>query len=186
MPLVSLRVADSAGGEFASGVTGEVLVRAPLMFMGYWNKPGASAQAMQDGWYHMGDLGRREEGGFLHIVDRAKDMIISGGENICPTEVELALQKLPGVRMCAVIGMPDEKCCERVVAVIIRDSTIGLTEETVIAHCRPLIAHYKAPRQVELLDAFPVTPTGKVKKATLRQRLTMAAAKLENGNMALR
>jgi len=171
LPLVSIRVADSAGAEVAPGVIGEVLVRTPMMFAGYWNKPKATAEALRDGWYHTGDLARRDEDGFLYIVDRAKDMIISGGENIYSTEVELALQKLPGVRMCAVIGMPDETWGERVVAAIIRDPNIDLTEETVIAHCRGLIARYKAPKQVEFLEGLPVTPTGKVKKATLREQL---------------
>jgi acyl-CoA synthetase (AMP-forming)/AMP-acid ligase II len=174
LPMVSIRVADSAGAEVAPGVIGEVLARTPMMFAGYWNKPNATAEASRDGWYHTGDLARRDEDGFLYIVDRAKDMIISGGENIYSTEVELALQKLPGVRMCAVIGMPDEKWGERVVAVIIRDPAIELIEETVIAHCRNLIARYKAPKQVEFLDAFPVTPTGKVKKGTLREQLKKA------------
>ena len=96
MPLVSIRIADSAGAEVEPGVIGEVLVRTPMMFAGYWNKPNATAEALRDGWYHTGDLARRDEDGFLYIVDRAKDMIISGGENIYSTEVELALQKLAG------------------------------------------------------------------------------------------
>ena len=136
LPMVSIRVADAAGAEVGPGVIGEVLVRTPMMFAGYWNKPNATAEALRDGWYHTGDLARRDEDGFLYIVDRAKDMIISGGENIYSTEIEMALQKLPGVRMCAVIGMPDEKWGERVVAVIIRDPAVELTGETVIAHCR--------------------------------------------------
>ncbi len=98
-------------------------------------------------------------------------MIISGGENIYSTEVEQALQMLPGVRMCAVVGLPDEKWGERVVAAIIRDPSADLSPDEVIAHCRSLIARYKAPKQVEFLDSFPVTPTGKVKKATLREQL---------------
>jgi len=171
LPLVSIRVADAAGADIGPGAIGEVLVRSPMMFAGYWNKPNATAEALRDGWYHTGDLARRDEDGFLYIVDRAKDMIISGGENIYSTEIELALQKLPGVRMCAVIGMPDEKWGERVVAVIIRDPAVELTGETVIAHCQGLIARYKAPKQVEFLDAFPMTPTGKVKKGSLRALL---------------
>jgi acyl-CoA synthetase (AMP-forming)/AMP-acid ligase II len=171
LPLVSIRVVDAAGADVGPGVIGEVLVRTPMMFAGYWDKPNATAEALRDGWYHTGDLARRDKDGFLYIVDRAKDMIISGGENIYSTEIELALQKLPGVRMCAVIGMPDEKWGERVVAVIIRDPAVELTGETVIAHCQGLIARYKAPKQVEFLDAFPMTPTGKVKKGSLRALL---------------
>jgi len=176
LPLVSIRIADAAGAEVGPGVIGEVLVRTPMMFAGYWNRPQATAEALRDGWYHTGDLARRDEDGFIYIVDRAKDMIISGGENIYSTEVEQALQKLPGVRMCAVIGMADEKWGERVVAVIIRDPDVELSEDDVIAHCRNLIARYKAPKQVEFLDAFPVTPTGKVKKGTLREQLKKAVS----------
>jgi acyl-CoA synthetase (AMP-forming)/AMP-acid ligase II len=171
LPLVSIRIADADGADVGPGVIGEVLVRTPMIFSGYWNKPNATSEALRDGWYHTGDLAQRDEDGFLYIVDRAKDMIISGGENIYSTEIELALQKLPGVRMCAVIGLPDEKWGERVVALIIRDPAVELTSEAVIAHCQGLIARYKAPKQVEFLDAFPVTPTGKVKKGSLRALL---------------
>jgi acyl-CoA synthetase (AMP-forming)/AMP-acid ligase II len=171
LPLVTMRIVDGAGAEVAPNIIGEVLARTPMMFSGYWNRPQATAEALRDGWYRTGDLARRDEEGFIYLVDRAKDMIISGGENIYSTEVEQALQKLPGVRMCAVIGLPDEKWGERVVAAIIREPRSKLSEEGVIAHCRGLIARYKAPKQVTFLDALPLTPTGKVKKATLREQL---------------
>jgi acyl-CoA synthetase (AMP-forming)/AMP-acid ligase II len=171
LPLVSVRIADGAGAEVEPGTIGEVLVRTPMSFTGYRNRPQATAEALRDGWYHTGDLARRDEDGFIYLVDRAKDMIISGGENIYSTEVERALQKLAGVRSCAVVGLPDEKWGERVVAAIIRDPAVELSSEAVIAHCRSLIARYKAPKQVEFLDSFPVTPTGKVRKGTLREQL---------------
>src|SRR5208282_5552806 len=136
--------------------------RTPVRFAGYWNRPRATAEGIRDGWYRTGDLARRDADGYIYVVDRAKDMIISGGENIYSTEVEQALQKLPGVRMCAVIGLPDEKWGERVVAAIIRDPLVELSEEGVIARCP--IARYKAPKQVAFVDALPLTPTGKVKK----------------------
>jgi acyl-CoA synthetase (AMP-forming)/AMP-acid ligase II len=176
LPLVSIRVADSTGAEVEPGIIGEVLARTPMMFSGYWNKSEATREAMRDGWYHTGDLARRDEDGFIYIVDRAKDMIISGGENVYSTEIELALQKLPGVLTCAVIGMPDETWGERVVAAIVRDPAVELTKEAVIAHCQSLIARYKAPRQVEFLDSFPVTPTGKVKKGVLREHMRRAVS----------
>ncbi len=176
MPLVSLKILDEAGAEVAPGEIGEVVVRTPMRFAGYWRRPEATAEVMKDGWYHTGDLGRVDEGGYLYVVDRAKDMIISGGENIYSTEVEKALQKLPGVRACAAVGLPDDKWGERVTAALIVDPAVGLTEEGVIAHCRSLIAAYKAPKQVLFVDSLPMTPTGKVKKAALREQLRAAMA----------
>jgi acyl-CoA synthetase (AMP-forming)/AMP-acid ligase II len=162
LPLVDIRIA----GE---GEVGEVLVRTPMALAGYWNRTEATAEVLRDGWYHTGDLGRIDAHGHLHIVDRAKDMIISGGENIYSTEVEQALLKLSGVRMCAAVGLPDERWGERVVGVIVADA--GLSEDAVIDHCRSLIARYKVPKQVLFRDTLPMTPTGKVQKAMLRAEL---------------
>jgi acyl-CoA synthetase (AMP-forming)/AMP-acid ligase II len=172
LPLVSIEVRDDRGMALAPGNVGLVHVRTPMMFAGYRNRPDATADVLDgDGWYATGDLGRLDADGFLTIVDRAKDMIISGGENVYSTEVELALVKLPGIRMCAVVGMPDAKWGERVVAAVMIDAQSGLTAEAVIAHCRTLIAGYKVPKQVVLRDALPLTPTGKVRKAALRDEL---------------
>lgn len=173
LPLVSIRIDDSRGGEARPGEIGEVLARTPMMLAGYRNRPDATAEVLRDGWYRTGDLGRKDDAGYLYIVDRAKDMVISGGENIYSTEVEQALSKLGGVRMCAVVGLPDPKWGERVVAAIIADPAAGLTEERVTAHCRSLIAGYKTPKQVLFVDALPLTPTGKVRKSALREQLTV-------------
>lgn len=171
LPLVCIRISDGAGGEVAVGAVGEVLVRTPMAFSGYWNRPEATAEALRDGWYHTGDLGRFDEDGCLYIVDRAKDMIISGGENIYSTEVENALHKLEGVHSCAVVGLPDPKWGERVVAAIVLQEGAELTADTVNAHCRALIAGYKVPKQVVFVESLPTTPTGKVRKVTLRSAL---------------
>lgn len=176
LPLVSVRISDGSGGEADTGVVGEVLVRTPMVFSGYWNRPEATTEALQEGWYHTGDLGRFDAEGFLYIVDRAKDMIISGGENIYSTEVELALHKLDAVRSCAVVGLPDPKWGERVVAAIVLHEGEMLTSEAVIAHCRGLIAGYKVPKQIVFVDALPLTPTGKVRKVALRDTLQSALA----------
>jgi acyl-CoA synthetase (AMP-forming)/AMP-acid ligase II len=172
LPLTSVRIVDKSQNEAPLGVVGEVYVRSPMMFAGYWNRTEATAEVLRDGWYRTGDLARRDEQGFIYLVDRAKDMIISGGENIYSTEVEQALQKLPGVQMCAVVGLPDEKWGERVVAAIVCDPAANLSQDRVIAHCHALIARYKAPKQIEFVDALPLTPTGKVKKGALRAQLS--------------
>lgn len=174
LPLVSIRIDDGAGGAAPMGTIGEVVVRTPMQLAGYWNRPDATAEVLKGGWYHTGDLGRIDAHGHLHIVDRAKDMIISGGENIYSTEVEQALMKLAGVTMCAAVGVPDEKWGERVVGVIVADPSAGLTDEAVVDHCRDLIARYKVPKQILFRDALPLTPTGKVQKATLRRLLLEA------------
>ena len=176
LPLVSIRIGDRTGGAAAIGTVGEVLVRTPMALAGYWNRPDATAEVLRDGWYHTGDLGRIDAHGHLHIVDRAKDMIISGGENIYSTEIEQALLKLSGIRMCAAVGLPDAKWGERVVGVVVRDDDASLSAETVLDHCRSLIARYKVPKQILFRDALPLTPTGKVRKAALRADLLREGA----------
>src|SRR5439155_19244895 len=125
----------------------------------------------RDGWYRSGDAGYRDNEGFYYIVDRVKDMIITGGENVYSKEVEQALQTIPGVQMCAALGLPDPKWGERVVAVIMKTPGADLTEGEVIAKCRSLIAGYKVPKEVRFVDSLPLTSTGKVTKRALRDQL---------------
>jgi acyl-CoA synthetase (AMP-forming)/AMP-acid ligase II len=141
------------------------------MFTGYWNKPTASAAAIVDGWYHTGDAGIRDKDGNLFLVDRLKDMIVSGGENIYSAEVERAMAAHPSVQSVAVVGAPDEKWGERVVAFVVLypDAAVGVSD--LVSHCRGLIAGYKVPKEVHLADALPQTASGKVRKAALRQQL---------------
>jgi len=170
LPLIDIKVADSEGNEVPVGQVGEFLIRSPSITTGYFNQPETTKAAFRDGWYRSGDAGYQDAEGFLYIVDRVKDMIISGGENVYSTEVEQALQQLRGVQMCAVVGLPDDRWGERVVAAILADPSAGLSSDDVIAHCRKLIAGYKVPKQIEFVQALPMTPTGKVKKRELRDR----------------
>lgn len=171
LPLIEIKVADADGNELPDGQTGEFLIRSPSLATGYYNQPELTAAAFKDGWYRSGDGGYRDSEGFLYVVDRIKDMIISGGENVYSIEVEQALQKLAGVQMCAVVGLPDKKWGERVVAAIVHDPAVALSMEDVVAHCRSLIAGYKVPKQVEFVQSMPMTSTGKVMKRALRDLL---------------
>jgi acyl-CoA synthetase (AMP-forming)/AMP-acid ligase II len=171
MPGVELRIVDPGGLELGAGEAGEVLVRSPWMFSGYWNKPEATATAIIDGWYHTGDAGIRDKDGNLFLVDRLKDMIVSGGENIYSAEVERALAAHPAVQSVAVIGTPDEKWGERVVAFVVTYPDKPVDVSDLAAHCRELIAGYKVPKEIHLMEALPQTATGKVQKAALRHKL---------------
>jgi acyl-CoA synthetase (AMP-forming)/AMP-acid ligase II len=171
MPGVELRIVDPNGRDVGSGVNGEVLVRSPWMFSGYWNKPDATATAIIDGWYHTGDAGIRDKDGNLFLVDRLKDMIVSGGENIYSAEVERALAAHPAVQTVAVVGAPDEKWGERVVAFVVLYPDTPTDVSDLLWHCRGLIAGYKVPKEIHVMDALPQTASGKVQKAVLRQKL---------------
>jgi acyl-CoA synthetase (AMP-forming)/AMP-acid ligase II len=171
MPGVELRIVDPNGGDVAAGVAGEVLVRSPWMFSGYWNKPDATATAIVDGWYHTGDAGIRDKDGNLFLVDRLKDMIVSGGENIYSAEVERALAAHPSVQSVAVVGAPDQKWGERVVAFVVPYPDRPADVSDLMSHCRGLIAGYKVPKEIHVTDALPQTASGKVQKAALRQKL---------------
>ncbi|TDU31760.1 acyl-CoA synthetase (AMP-forming)/AMP-acid ligase II [Panacagrimonas perspica] len=171
LPLIEIKVMDTEGREVPDGAVGEFWIRSPSLSTGYYGQPELTAAAFKDGWYRSGDGGFRDSRGLLTIVDRVKDMIISGGENVYSTEVEQALQKLKGVQMCAAVGLPDPKWGERVVAAIVADPAAGLTTEQVVAHCRERIAGYKVPKQVVFRAALPMTASGKVQKRALRDEL---------------
>ncbi|MDR8398388.1 long-chain-fatty-acid--CoA ligase [Paraburkholderia sp. USG1] len=171
LPLVEIKVVDAKGKEVPNGQVGELLIRSPSLATGYFNQPELTAATFGSGWYRSGDGGYRDAEGFFYIVDRLKDMIISGGENVYSAEVEQALQRLPGVDLCAAVGLPDEKWGERVVAAIVLAPSATLSKEEVISHCRGLIAGYKVPKQVEFVQSMPMTSTGKVMKRALRDLL---------------
>jgi acyl-CoA synthetase (AMP-forming)/AMP-acid ligase II len=171
LPLVDILVADPDGNELPHGEVGEFLIRSPSLITAYFNQPETTATTFRDGWYHSGDCGYRDAEGLFYIVDRLKDMIVTGGSNVYSTEVEQAVLRLDGVLTCAVVGLPDEKWGERVVAVVVPKQGAELSEEAVIAHCRKLIADYKVPKQVQFADTLPLTASNKVLKRALREDL---------------
>jgi acyl-CoA synthetase (AMP-forming)/AMP-acid ligase II len=169
MPLARVRVVDDEGRDVAPGTPGEIVVRGDQVLMGYWRNPEATRQSFFGGWFRSGDVGRWDEDGYLFIVDRKKDMILTGGENVYPREVEEVLYEHPAVLEAAVIGAPDPKWGEMVVAVVCRRSPVE--GEELIAFCRERIASYKKPRHVLFIDALPRNASGKVLKRELRDRI---------------
>jgi long-chain acyl-CoA synthetase len=166
---VQMRIVDDGDRPLACGETGEVIVRGPNVSPGYYRRDAENAQAFRGGWFHTGDVGRLDENGFLFLVDRKKDVIITGGENVYSTEVEAALFRHSGVAEAAVIGVPDDKYGEALFAVIAPRAGVTLTAEDVVRHCREHIAGFKIPRHVVFVDALPRTALGKVQKNVLRQ-----------------
>ena len=168
VPIAEMRIVDADDQPVPTGTVGEIVVRGPLVMQGYWGLPAQTAEALRGGWMHTGDGGRMDADGFFYVVDRLKDMVVSGGENVYSAEVENAIAALPEVGMVAVIGVPDDRWGERVHAVVVLRPGQALTAEAVVAHCRTLIAGYKCPRSVEFRDALPVSAAGKVLKVDLR------------------
>ena len=152
-----------------SSEVGEIICRSPQIMLGYWNQPEATGKAVRSGWFHSGDAGYLDRDGYLYIYDRVKDMIISGGENIYPAEVENALFSHPAVADVAVIGVPDDKWGEAVKAVVVRKPGAEVTPEALMVYARERIAGYKVPRSVDFVDALPRNPTGKILKRELRK-----------------
>ena len=169
---VETRVVDSELKDVPEGAVGEFIVRSPVMFSGYWNQPDTTAAALAGGWYRTGDLGRRDAAGYHYILDRTRDMIITGGENVYSIEVERALAAHPEVVSVAVVGAPDGKWGEKVTAFVVPVPGSALTEDDLKAHCRSLIAGYKVPKAIHIEQSLPQTPSGKIQKAVLRRRLT--------------
>jgi acyl-CoA synthetase (AMP-forming)/AMP-acid ligase II len=169
-PHVEVRIVDPNDQEVPRGEVGEVVVRGDNVMLGYWNRPEDTAAAVRDGWMHTGDGGRMDENGYVFIVDRIKDMIITGGENVYSAEVENALASHPAVAACAVIGVPDSEWGERVHAVIVLLPDRQATGDELRTHCKTLIGGYKAPRSVEFADALPMSGAGKILKRELRKK----------------
>lgn len=163
-----VRIVDADGKELPRGTVGEVAVRSAGVMMGYWNKAAETAAAIRDGWMYTGDGGYMDEDGFVFIVDRIKDMIVTGGENVYSAEVENALAKHPSIAMCAVIGIPDDKWGESVHAVVVLKSGAKADEEDITSHCKTLIANYKCPRSIEFRSELPLSGAGKLLKYKLR------------------
>jgi long-chain acyl-CoA synthetase len=165
---VDVRLATVSEGAEGSGEVGEILVRGPTVMQGYWRRPEETEAAIVDGWLHTGDLAHRDPAGFLYVVDRKKDMIVSGAENVYSAEVERVLSSHADVAECAVIAVPDERLGERVHAVVVLRPGAAPDEAALTAHCRTVLAGFKVPRSFEFLSGLPKTASGKTAKSALR------------------
>lgn len=166
---VEIRIVDADGREVPRNTVGEIIVRGPNITQGYWNKPKETAAALRDGWLYTGDGAYMDEDGYIFVVDRMKDMIISGGENVYSAEVENAVGQHPAVASVAVVGIPSEEWGESVHAVIVLKPGMSATPDEIRAHCRKLIAGYKCPKSMEFVEALPLSAAGKVLKTVLRE-----------------
>ena len=168
-PHAEVEIRDEVGALCPSGSVGEICVRGAHVMQGYWGKPDETAAVLKDGWMHTGDGGYLDEDGYLFVVDRIKDMIVTGGENVYSAEVESALSKHPAVLASAVIGLPDDTYGERVHACVVPVPGADVTLTDLQTHCRQHIANYKVPRSLEVLDHLPISGAGKVLKGELRK-----------------
>ncbi|GAB86264.1 AMP-binding protein [Gordonia rubripertincta] len=167
-----VRIVDDDGEDLPTGTAGEIIVRSETMFLGYWNNSITTAETIRDGWCHTGDIGIVDHDGLLHLVDRKKDVIISGGENIYSLEVEDAISAHPDVAECAVVGVQDKRWGEAVTAVVVLRSNARLTLEGLREYLAPTLARYKLPRSLRSVGELPKLPTGKLDKKALRATLT--------------
>ncbi len=167
----AMKIVDQDMRELPSGECGEIVIKGPNVMQGYYNNPAATAETIVDGWLRTGDMGYQDEDGYFFIVDRKKDMIIRGGENIYPREIEEVLFAHPGIAEATVLGRRDEVWGERVVAVVVPSTGSELDGEEVIAFCRERLADYKLPQEVVFRESLPKTLTGKVQKKALKEEL---------------
>ncbi len=165
---VHVRIVDENNVDMESHRVGEIIVRSKSVMVGYWRKPEMTQEAIVDGWLHTGDMGYYDERGYIYLVDRKKELVITGGENVYPREVEEVLYRHPAVLECAVIGLPDEKWVERVHAVIVLKDGCTATAEEIMRFCKDNIARYKAPRSVDFASSLPKNPQGKILKREIR------------------
>jgi acyl-CoA synthetase (AMP-forming)/AMP-acid ligase II len=168
-PGVSIKIVDIAGREVAPRTMGEICIKSPANMLGYWNLPVETAEALKEGYVHSGDIGFLDEDGYVYVLDRAKDMIVSGAENISPVEVENALLAHPAVSEAAVIGVPDDLWGEAVKAIVVAKPNQSVAADELIAFARQRIAGYKLPKSVDFVSSLPRNPTGKVLKRELRK-----------------
>jgi acyl-CoA synthetase (AMP-forming)/AMP-acid ligase II len=171
MPLATVRVVDDDLRDVAVGEVGEIVVRGPQVTVGYWGRPDATAEAFAGGWFHSGDLGRWDAQGNLYIVDRKKDMVLTGGENVYSREVEEVLYQHDAVAEAAIIGVPDDRWGENVVAVVQSRPGAEVTEDELIAFCKDSLASYKKPKRVIFVPELPKNAAGKILKRELRDRV---------------
>jgi fatty-acyl-CoA synthase len=167
---VHTRIVDENDRDVSTGQVGELVIRGPNVFVGYWGLPEATAEAFRGGWFHTGDLGRMDAEGFITLVDRKKEMIITGGENVYPIEVEQVLYRHPSVREVAVVGVPHAKWGETPIAVVALNDGAQVTGEERIGYARERLSHFKCPTRVEYVAELPRNATSKVLKTTLRKQ----------------
>jgi acyl-CoA synthetase (AMP-forming)/AMP-acid ligase II len=166
-----LRLVDDDGQEVPTGATGEIVVKGPTVFLGYWNQSRATARVLRDGWFHTGDMGRRDEAGYLYIVGRKSEVIISAGENIYAAQVEQAMQRLPQVAEAAVFAVADPQRGGAVAAAVVLHAGVHCTTDRLLAQLKGVIADFQRPRKIWIVDALPRNDAGKVLKEQLRTRL---------------
>lgn len=167
---VHVRIVDDKNNDIKPGEVGEIVVQSKSIMVEYWHKPDETRDVMADGWLHTDDLGYYDKEGYVYIVDRKKDMIVSGGDNVFPREVEEVLYRHSAVEEVAVIGIPDPYWLERVHAVVVLRKGASTTEDEIIGFCKEHLAHYKAPKSIEFVDFLPKNPQGKIMKRELRER----------------
>jgi acyl-CoA synthetase (AMP-forming)/AMP-acid ligase II len=165
---LELDIWDDEQRSVPAGDKGEIVLRGPKVFPGYWKDPEATERAFAGGWFHTGDIGIRDEDGYLFIVDRLKDMIVSGGENIASSEVERVLYEHPAVLEAAVVARPDERWGEVPVAFVVLRDGMHATADELLEGCRAQLAKFKVPKEISFIDALPRNPSGKVLKRELR------------------
>ena len=165
---IELKIVDDTGKQLPAGEVGEIIIRSKQVMKGYWNMPEETAKTIRNGWFYTGDAGYTDKAGYVYIHDRVKDMIVSGGENVYPAEVENALMKHPAVADVAVIGIPDDRWGEVPLAIVVRKPDVAVTEDDIIAFGRTQLAGFKTPKKVAWADALPRNPSGKILKKDLR------------------
>jgi len=168
--IVDVSVKGEDDNDLPTGKIGEIVIRGKSMMMGYWKNPELTARTIRNGWYHTGDMGYLDKDGYLFLVDRKADMIVTGGENVFPKEVEDVLYQHPAVAMAAVVSAPDEKWGERVQAAVVLKTDQNTTQEELIAHCKAFLAGYKCPKAVEFWDQLPTTPVGKILRKDVKKK----------------
>ena len=165
-----VRIVDEAGKDVEEGEIGEIIVKSQRIMTEYWRKPEETKESILDGWLYTGDLGYYDKMGYIYIADRKKDMIITGGENVYPIEVENVMYRYPAIKEVAVIGIPDDYWIERVHALVVLKENAQATPEDIITFCRENISHYKAPKSVEFVKDLPKNPQGKILKKEIRKK----------------
>jgi acyl-CoA synthetase (AMP-forming)/AMP-acid ligase II len=168
---VELQIRNEDGQPLGPRQEGEICLRGPKVFRGYWKDPQRTAASFWGDWFRTGDVGYLDDDGFLFITDRKKDMVISGGENVASSEVERVIYQLPQVAEVAVVGRPDERWGERLVAVVVLRAGERLDHEALAAHCRQHLATFKVPKELHIREALPRNPSGKILKRVLREEL---------------